>query len=429
MTKVASSDNAVSNKVMKPNTGGSDGPSKEPGEDQRRDQNGSDVKEAFEENHDPFEESPNPKDPEFIRSQKSLDDEESSQIEAEAIDAELPVGVDAVSLGQSSVRSRDQKPDQKSDEQLVIYEQNGIQIGPKNKRVQWIQSMDKSKGSSSNSSGSVEMILHDREMDPEDVLKNLGFCGKELETDTSFARVPDRFFLTSSAATGIDQVQIVWDHPEIHHLIPLMQRKENHQQLTEVNGSKTGEVKGARGQFSICHSTVAIPTRFFINIINSEDINKGRKLDLYSSISEVSENESSLANNSMEDDLTLTDTAFLVDNFQHDSKSYFSVDQDAQIDPHFCVNAGSTVGTELGCTFDTELNCKVKGYTGDELEEEETTAFHSIRAQPTTLDLEADMSRNSGEDPWQNWNSCSSSSSASPLSFYNVRLSPDESLV
>ncbi|KAL3854412.1 hypothetical protein ACJMK2_013682 [Sinanodonta woodiana] len=247
MTKVASSDNAVSNKIMKPDTGGSDGPNKESGADQRRDQNRSDVKDTSEKNEDPFEESPNPKAPESIDSQMSMDDEENSQIEAEAIDAELPVGVDAVSLGQSSVRFRDQTPDDKRDGQLPIYEQNGVQIGPMNKRVKWIQSMEKSKGSSSNSSGSVEMILQDREMDPEDVLKSLGFCGKEDETDVSFARVPDRFFLTSSAATGIDQVRIVWDHPEIHHLIPLMQRKENQQHLTEVNGTKTEEVKGARG--------------------------------------------------------------------------------------------------------------------------------------------------------------------------------------
>lgn len=58
-------------------------------------------------------------------------------------------------------------------------------------------------------------------MDPELLLSNLGFGGG-IQSDDTLSRIPDRFLLNQSAAPGVDQYQLVVNHPELHHLLPVM---------------------------------------------------------------------------------------------------------------------------------------------------------------------------------------------------------------
>jgi hypothetical protein len=58
-------------------------------------------------------------------------------------------------------------------------------------------------------------------MDPEMLLTSLGFAGG-AQTDDTLGRVPDRFLLSQAVKPGVDQYQLMVNHPELQHLIPVM---------------------------------------------------------------------------------------------------------------------------------------------------------------------------------------------------------------
>ena len=65
---------------------------------------------------------------------------------------------------------------------------------------------------------SVEQLLCQRQMDPESMLRNLGFDGGP-NSDESANRIPERFLVNPCAAKGIDIFQFVMTHPELQHMV------------------------------------------------------------------------------------------------------------------------------------------------------------------------------------------------------------------
>ena len=70
-------------------------------------------------------------------------------------------------------------------------------------------------------------------MDPEMLLTSLGFAGGS-QTDDSLSRVPDRFFLSQAVKPGADQYHLMVNHPELHHLIPVMGTSQLRQGTSHV---------------------------------------------------------------------------------------------------------------------------------------------------------------------------------------------------
>ncbi|XP_041374264.1 protein ITPRID2-like [Gigantopelta aegis] len=68
------------------------------------------------------------------------------------------------------------------------------------------------------SATSLDALLENRQVDPVQVLMNLGF-GYSANTCHNMMRVPERFLLQQSHATGIDLNEILADYPELHRLV------------------------------------------------------------------------------------------------------------------------------------------------------------------------------------------------------------------
>ncbi|XP_060566792.1 uncharacterized protein LOC132725635 isoform X2 [Ruditapes philippinarum] len=130
---------------------------------------------------------------------------------------DLPVGTEATSINQRRTsRDTSESDDSRS-----------------KKRLRWVSAIEKSQGTSLNSNLTsnsrvqqklwecVDQLLCQREMDPEMLLTSLGFAGG-AQTDDALGRVPDRFLLSQAVKPGVDQLQLMVNHPELHHLIPVM---------------------------------------------------------------------------------------------------------------------------------------------------------------------------------------------------------------
>lgn len=105
---------------------------------------------------------------------------------------------------------------------------------------------------------SVEQFLYEREMDPEKLLKNLGF-GFSPDSDTSCGRIPDRFLLSPSSAGGIDLYQFVLQNPDLHHLLWMWEKTSEAQSgsgvsLNQSPGRKTGQLTSQDSMVVGCES-------------------------------------------------------------------------------------------------------------------------------------------------------------------------------
>ena len=80
-------------------------------------------------------------------------------------------------------------------------------------------------------------------MDPEKMLKNLGF-GFSPDTDISCGRIPDRFLLGDSSASGIDLYKFVLHHPDLHHLLWMWDKKTEAQSTSGPSNQSTGRKSG-----------------------------------------------------------------------------------------------------------------------------------------------------------------------------------------
>ena len=106
---------------------------------------------------------------------------------------------------------------------------------------------------------SVEQFLSDREMDPEKMLKNLGF-GFSPDTDLSCGRIPDRFLLSPSSADGIDLYKFVLNHPDLHHLLWMWDKKTDTQSTSgamsnQSTGRKSGQCTSLNNQVTSSNKT------------------------------------------------------------------------------------------------------------------------------------------------------------------------------
>ena len=97
---------------------------------------------------------------------------------------------------------------------------------------------------------SVEQFLSDREMDPEKMLKSLGF-GFSPDTDLSCGRIPDRFLLSPSSADGIDMFKFVLHHPDLHHLLWMWDKNTDAQSASGANNQSTGRKSGQCNKTSL----------------------------------------------------------------------------------------------------------------------------------------------------------------------------------
>ena len=80
-------------------------------------------------------------------------------------------------------------------------------------------------------------------MDPEKLLKNLGF-GFSVDSDISYGRIPDRFLLTPSSAGGIDLYKFVLHHPDLHHLLWMWDKKSEAQSVSGTSSQSSGKKTG-----------------------------------------------------------------------------------------------------------------------------------------------------------------------------------------
>ena len=96
----------------------------------------------------------------------------------------------------------------------------------------------------------MEQFLSDREMDPEKMLKSLGF-GFSPDTDLSCGRIPDRFLLSPSSADGIDMYKFVLHHPDLHHLLWMWDKNTDAQSASGANNQSTGRKSGQCNKTSL----------------------------------------------------------------------------------------------------------------------------------------------------------------------------------
>lgn len=154
----------------------------------------------------------------------------------EEIQDELPIGTEAQTIMLDHITDRlENDPDQK----------------PTNKRLRWLSTMDKAQSSSLHSSttsnSSVEQFLFEREMDPEKLLKNLGF-GFSADTDVSYGRIPDRFLLSGSSAGGIDLYKFILHHPDLHHLLWKLETRSEVQSTSGTSNQPGGKKQDSWGR-------------------------------------------------------------------------------------------------------------------------------------------------------------------------------------
>ncbi|XP_052234698.1 uncharacterized protein LOC127847111 isoform X3 [Dreissena polymorpha] len=163
---------------------------------------------------------------------------------------DLPVGCEA-----GSMKKMKDKNDRKSSE----------------KRLQWRSVVEKSVTSSLNSRPTqtlrscVEQILCQREMDPETVLRNLGFDGSSA--DDPLNRIPDRFLAHQRLLQETSLAQYLLSHPELQGQLPVSgsqpfsspQLMENWAQDQSAAGSSKSKRKGS---LHSSFSTVARSIRF-----------------------------------------------------------------------------------------------------------------------------------------------------------------------
>ncbi|CAH1789992.1 unnamed protein product [Owenia fusiformis] len=91
---------------------------------------------------------------------------------------------------------------------------------------------DRSALTNGSSVSSVNELLDERAVDPEEVLINLGFGGKEDKHELS-AKLPERFLVKESQATGIKVDEFLDGHPELKDLVTM---RQNSAPITDDEG-------------------------------------------------------------------------------------------------------------------------------------------------------------------------------------------------
>ncbi|XP_053385662.1 uncharacterized protein LOC123538351 [Mercenaria mercenaria] len=219
------------------------------------------------------------------RSQTNVEDgnrrmESLSRGTTDDIEDDLPIGTEATTINQR----RSSRDASESDESRS------------KKRLRWVSAIEKTQGTSITSSLTtnsrvqqklwecVDQLLYQREMDPEMLLTSLGFAGG-AQTDDALSRVPDRFFINQAVKPGVDQYQLMMNHPELHHLLPVMGTSQlmqgsNHvmPDTSCVNAAENGRdiVDGGAGNHEPRKGTMQRPT--FSTVANGMKFIRGASM-------------------------------------------------------------------------------------------------------------------------------------------------------